>query len=256
MTCEKFPNRRSREIPEVKVETFVKVYLETLDATHAAREAGYGGNNLSQTGYWLMRHPKVKPRIEAALQQRLAELKLNGDRVLRDLWDILMADANELIEHRRACCRYCYGAGFKYQRTAGEMATDRKAYERDLKAAQRMNTDLVEGLGEFDEQGGIGFDPRLDPNPDCPECFGEGLTSVFVKDTRNLSPGARALYAGVKLTKDGLEVKMHSKEKAIELLGRHLALFNDKLDVNVKGDLATRILQARKRGKNEGEDLV
>lgn len=43
------------------------------------------------------------------------------------------------------------------------------------------------------------------------------------------------------------KVKFWSKEKGAELLGRHLALFNDKLDLNVKGDLASRIVQGRRR---------
>lgn len=43
------------------------------------------------------------------------------------------------------------------------------------------------------------------------------------------------------------KVKFWSKEKGAELLGRHLALFNDKLDLNVSGDLAERIVKGRQR---------
>lgn len=46
---------------------------------------------------------------------------------------------------------------------------------------------------------------------------------------------------------DTRKVKILDKLKALELLGRHLALFNDKLDLNVNVDLSKRIVEARKR---------
>jgi len=64
-----------------------------------------------------------------------------------------------------------------------------------------------------------------DPNPDCPECKGLGYGKVHAHDTRKLSPQARALYAGVKITKEGFEVKMHSKLDAMEKVFKHLGLF-------------------------------
>lgn len=67
---------------------------------------------------------------------------------------------------------------------------------------------------------------RRDPVPACLQCHGDGLADVIVKDTRKLSPQARALYAGVKMTKDGLEVKMHSKLDALEKVFRHLGMYD------------------------------
>jgi phage terminase small subunit len=75
---------------------------------------------------------------------------------------------------------------------------------------------------------------QMDPNPGCEECDGEGFGRVFVADTRHLSAKARALYAGVKVTKEGLEVKMHSKLDAIEKLAKHLGLY--KADNEQQGD--------------------
>ena len=68
-------------------------------------------------------------------------------------------------------------------------------------------------------------DRARDPNPACDECGGEGYGRVFAQDTRKLNPVARSLYAGVKVTKDGFEVKMHSKEAALEKLFKHLGLY-------------------------------
>ena len=249
---------KPREIPDAAVEAFVIEYLRSFSKAEAAKASGYTGKHLVSQGYRLFKHPKIAARIEAALKERFAAASIEGERVLRELWDVLIADPNDLVEHRRVACRYCHGAGFKYQRTAGELERDRAKHTRDAEAYERLSKDLVAGpFAAFDEQGGIGYDPRREPHADCPECFGEGDPVVFVKDTRDLSPSARALLAGVKQTKEGIEIKMHSKDKAIELLGKHLALFNEKLDVNITGDLATRIIQARKRSGDEpGKDLV
>lgn len=67
---------------------------------------------------------------------------------------------------------------------------------------------------------------RREPRADCPTCHGEGLPDVLVKDTRKLSRNAQALYAGIKITKDGLEVKMHSKLDALEKVFRHLGMYD------------------------------
>lgn len=250
-------NLKPRAMNEDTINAYVAEYLRSLDTTAAAKAAGYTGKHISVQGFRLRRHPDIAPRIESELTKRFNAAGLEVQRVLRELWDILTADPNDLVEHRRVCCRYCQGAGFKYQRTAAEMERARAQHARDAAAHKLLGKDLVEPFPDFDEQGGIGYDPGADIHSDCPECFGEGDAAVFVKDTRNLAPAARALLAGVKQTKEGIEIKMHSKDKAIELLGKHLALFNDKLDVNIKGDLATRILDARKRTKpDDGADLV
>lgn len=73
-------------------------------------------------------------------------------------------------------------------------------------------------------RGGLGYRPTREPNPKCPECGGEGNGRIHVADTRNLSPAARMLYAGVKSGKDGLEVRMHDQSKALENVARHLGM--------------------------------
>ena len=40
----------------------------------------------------------------------------------------------------------------------------------------------------------------------------------------------------MKQTKEGLEVKLHPKDKALELVGRHLGMWKDKLAVGGDGD--------------------
>ena len=83
-------------------------------------------------------------------------------------------------------------------------------------------------LAPFDPQGGEGYDGRKAVHPDCPECFGEGIAIPFPKDTRHLSEGARRLYAGVKVTGGGIEIKMHDQVAALLNVAKHLGMFVTK----------------------------
>ncbi|CAL7867511.1 terminase small subunit [Fusobacterium necrophorum] len=60
---------------------------------------------------------------------------------------------------------------------------------------------------------------------------------VIIRDFEELTPEQRACVAGVKETKYGIEVSFYNKEKALEMLGRHLGMFTEK--VEVKGELKT-----------------
>lgn len=54
---------------------------------------------------------------------------------------------------------------------------------------------------------------------------------VSPKDTDTLSDDQRAAIAGIKHGANGIEIKLHDKIKALELLGRHIGMFNDKIEV-------------------------
>lgn len=55
--------------------------------------------------------------------------------------------------------------------------------------------------------------------------------AVCIKDTDNLSDEQIRAIAGIKEGANGIEIKLNDKEKALELLGRHLGMWNDKLDI-------------------------
>ncbi len=55
--------------------------------------------------------------------------------------------------------------------------------------------------------------------------------NVFIKDTADLSDNQVRAIAGIKEGTNGIEVKLNDKEKALELLGRHLGMWNDKLNI-------------------------
>lgn len=57
------------------------------------------------------------------------------------------------------------------------------------------------------------------------------VDGAVVKDTSELTADQQAAIAGIKQGANGVELKLCDKLKALELLGRHMGMFTDKLDV-------------------------
>jgi len=83
--------------------------------------------------------------------------------------------------------------------------------------------------------GGLGFNPTREPHPECPECFGRGVESVIVKDTRKLTGKAAKLYAGAQQTKEGVKSLGRDQNAALMALGRYVGIFTDKTEVSGPG---------------------
>lgn len=236
-------------------EAFCQEYVRDFKGGPAARRAGI--ENPATARSWASRalaRPEVRARIEELKAERRQRVQVETDDVLRKLLEIANTDVNELVEFRRTCCRHCWGRDHRYQYTDGGLRAARVRHEQDLKKAQREGRDLTDDLPlEFDEQGGGGFDATRDPHPECPECNGEGVGTPFIKDTRDLGLAATA-YAGVKVTKEGVELKLHDRMKAIELLGKHLGMFTD--NVKHSGQVTVVGLSSRMRNRVPGGDLV
>lgn len=208
-----------------KQRRFVTEYLIDLNATAAAGRAGYSDTSI---GRQLITKNHVKEEIARQQAQLAAVTDITPAKVLERLWDLVEADPNELIDFRRTCCRYCWGVGNRWQYTQAEMEAARVEWQKKAEKAQSEG----KTLGPFDEAGGIGYDRRKEPNQACQECFGEGVGEAFAKDTRKLSKRARRLYAGVKQTRHGLEIKMHDQYAALIDVARHLGMFPSKRDAD------------------------
>ena len=209
---------------------FVEEYLTDLNATQAAIRAGYSEDTARAIGCENLTKPDIAAAIEAAMAERSKRVQITADEVLRELVDVALGDVNELIEHRIGCCRFCWGKEFRYQRTRNELVRAEVAHAAENEKAIKKG----EPTTLFDEEGGEGFHALREPSPDCPECFGEGQGRPLFKDTGRASARARRLYSGVKVTKDGMEMKLRSQDKAIELLGRHLGMWKDKVELTGK----------------------
>lgn len=191
---------------------FIGEYLKDNAATAAIRRAGYEGFYPGQEAYRMLNTPIVKAEIDRCRVQLVEKVHLGIEDIVQDIKSVLTADARELVDHVTGACRYCHGVHHRYQRTPQE---DRDAQQK----------------GGYDPMGGIGFTPKKEPHPDCPECFGEGEMRVVSKDTRYLSKGALALYDGVKATRNGVEVKVRSRDAARIAGAQYLGM--NKLDLTL-----------------------
>jgi len=215
-----------------KQQRFVEEYLVDLNATQAAVRAGYPARSARQVGAENLSKPDIAAAIAAERAAQSLRTRLEADDVVLRWWTLAHADPNELVELQRRACRYCYGRGNRYQRTAIELQRDRQRYETERaaweKKHKKKDADKIDTFPPFDEKGGIGFDPRKDPSPTCQRCWGDGEERVLVKDTRRLSPAARLLYAGVKRTRDGVSVSMRDQDAALLNVAKHLGMHVEK----------------------------
>ena len=217
---------------QIRRETFVNEYLKDFNGAHAAIRSGYSSNSARQQASEILAEPRVQEMLAKAMVERAQRTKLDSDEVITRLGQIARADSRELSELHIGACRYCNGKGNRYQRTPREMEEFRKQWDVEIREkALKRGVTVEEMDDEFDDQGGIGYNPRLDPNPNCPECFGEGEKRVVLKDTRNLSPEARLLFAGVKQTQHGIQILQHSQTEQLVNLGKHHGIFRDRLEI-------------------------
>lgn len=222
-----------------KQQRFVDEYMVDMNATQAAIRAGYSPHTANEQGSQLLAKLSIQRALNAARKAQQERTQITADGVLREAWNIVTADTRELVELKTGCCRCCYGEGHKWQRTVGEMNRDREKW------VEKGNNPA-----EFDEQGGIGFNPLRAPHAECPECGGDGHARVVLKDTRYLSEKAIALYAGAKQTQFGIEVKLQDKSSYAERLFRHLGLYEK--DNEQKTDPLATLLQRIASGNGNG----
>lgn len=59
---------------------------------------------------------------------------------------------------------------------------------------------------------------------------------VEIEETKNLTQDKKDVIASIKQGANGIEVKLHDKVKALELVGRHLGMFTDKIQAQITSD--------------------
>lgn len=176
-----------------KVSRFIDEYLIDMNGSAAYKRAGYTatGNSAEVNARRLLRNAQVALEIARRQTKTAEKLEITREEALQAAWNIVKADARDLVEYRRFACPDCFG--------------DAKGKE------------------------------TRDPRRDCEACAGDGHADILFKDTRKLSPQAAALYAGVKVTKEGIEVKMHSKLDALDKIFKHLGLYAADKKVELTG---------------------
>lgn len=210
-----------------KQKRFADEYLIDLNATAAYIRAGYKstGNAAEAAASRLLSNVKVQEYIAARQKARAERTEITQDMVLQRWWAIATADPNELVHLRRLCCRHCFGIGHQYQ------WRDAEEYETAVSEAieEGKLRDCEPAIPS--DAGGYGFDRLLRPHPKCPMCRGEGRADLHMADTRDLNGPAKLLYAGIKQTQAGIEIKLQDQGKALENVARHLGMFKDRLEL-------------------------
>lgn len=179
------------------------------------------------TEAWLVRETRaIKEAIKHRERLRDKARDFGVQDALGLFLELVEADPRELIGLRVGACRYCWGEGH--------------AYHWRMREYQEALAELPDDA-PLPPSGGFDYDHTARPNADCPECAGEGLQRLVPQDTDNLTPGAAKLYGGVKQTKDGLQILMADRMKALENVTRILGGFKDQANVKVSGAIGAMV---------------
>jgi len=221
-----------------KKQAFVDHYAVHRDGPAAYRHAftvraGTSDKSVSNAASKLL----ANPEIVATLDETVANAAATSPTVftvadaLAKWLEIATADPRELIGLRVGCCRHCHGEGGGYQ-----------WHEREYLAACDRSEAEAKPLPDI--AGGFGFNHTLDPNPDCWKCRGEGLERVVPRDTSKLTPSALLLYGGVKQKRDGVEIVIADRTKALENACRIIGAYQDRVKLDGSLGAMAAIVQA------------
>jgi phage terminase small subunit len=248
------------------MEVFATGLASGLSQAEAYRKAYPSSLKWADKTVWeqasvLAKNNKVSTRVEELLAKACEENQITVDKVLKRMWDIATADPNDIMQYRLECCRHCYGKDHHYQwRNEDELfkAEQEALADRDdaEQAQGKRKGKRFEPLREVEiphDLGGYGFDPSLSPHAKCPNCDGKGKPSVFINDTRRLKGPAKVLYAGVKQTAQGIEIKVHDQAAHLLSVAKHLNMFTENLNVKDTTEHPILLLMkqiAERRGVN------
>lgn len=225
---------------------FILEYLRDRNGQRAVVAAGFSEVGKSSTANRLLKDPRVA-KIIATHEEALAKkMGIDVAEYASQLHAMATADIRKLVQTQRVPCRYCHskhtsgtGAPMR-QYTPGEYSG---AYIRWLKQKSAYDRNKGEGDGDFpgfDGVEGDWYNPTLAINPGCVNCHGEGEFREFYGDVRSLEAGSPELrlFGGVKVGKDGTEVKVHDQMAAFLNFGRVIGAFKDGLGEG-QGEAAT-----------------
>lgn len=219
------------------------------NAAAAIVRAGYKGEYPAQAAWEMLQTPRVREAVDAGMRERVHRNHLTVDFVLAEWRKIISADPNELMRTEVRCCRYCHGIDHRYQwRDDVEFAEATENSLREHQAACDLAVLKKRPMPELrlpSYAGGIGFRMRAQPHATCPRCEGLGHTVTIVADSDSVSPEARKLFAGVKRTKDGIEIKTRDQDAALLNLAKYLGMQVNLNDIPKNSTLADLLGQVK-----------
>jgi phage terminase small subunit len=174
-----------------KQQRFVEEYLIDLNATQAAIRAGYSAKNAGKIGPELLGKTRVQEAIKAAMDKRSERTEITQNMVLGQLAKIAFSDITDFVKFGQKEVQVMGPFGPLYETVTTADPSTGKKKKEKVPITKIIN------FVDFNESGQV-----------------DGT-----------------IIAEVKQGKDGSSVKLNDRMKALELIGRHLGMFNDKLEV-------------------------
>lgn len=216
----------------LKQENFCQFYVASRDPSGSYRAAYDCAPTATDAGIRgaaneLLRNPTIAARVK----ELIATATVNQiAKPLAEIIDVIdqmaSVDYDELSSEGVGSCRHCWGVGHAYHWKDFEYAEAWDAWEARARQAK------VDGEPEPpmpDCSGGLDYRFTRPPNPDCPRCEGNGRIYQRNVDTSKLSPAARLVYQGTKVTKNGRETIVVDKAKIIDMQVRLRGGFKDNI---------------------------
>lgn len=164
----------------------------------------------------LLQRTDIQARVEQLRTRMASKIGFTVDKVLQHWSDLASADPNDLVQLRRCACRYCHSSDGKYVVTYHEYRTEVTRAENENKLPPEKPKFFYNRYGEIDSL--------------CLNCFGHGEERTYFADTTKLQGPAKLLYAGIKQTRDGMQILMRNQDDALANYAKHLGLFREKED--------------------------
>lgn len=173
-----------------KQQMFVLEYLKDMNATQAAKRAGYSKHTAMTIGGENLRKPQIQAEIRKAMDARAERTRVSIDKVVTELAKLGFSDWRE--------------------------------------------------LGMWSDDG-----MELIPSEEV-----EDEPAAAVKDV-SMTKERRYDRNGELIETTHTKLSLHDKKGALELLGRHLGMFKDNLNIETKRPLVVKV---RGLGAEVGKD--
>lgn len=177
----------------------------------------YLRNGQNGTAAWIFAHPGTRPDTAAVMASRLLRKVKVAERIASER--ARLARKHELTR----------------EKLLGEFLAIARADPNELVQMRAVACEKCWGATEHRGRW-------TEPDPDCEDCLGEGYAVPWIADTRKLSPDARALYAGIQQTKEGVKVLMHDKIAALVNAGKIIGAF--ELDNRQRDQSTAEVLRS------------
>lgn len=178
---------------------------QPLPATTPMEEAfitEYLRNGMNGTAAWIFTHPGATPMQAGVYAARLLKKGRVADRIA--------AERSRLAQQHEMSRDQLLAEFLAIVRADPNELTQMRC----VACVSCWGGDSAERKGRW-----------IDPDPECPECMGEGNSVPWFADTRKLSAEALALFAGVKLTASGVTILQHDKMAALVNIGKILGAY-------------------------------